>query len=289
MPNLAGFTNRWRSGRTTFVAPPIPAVDPDESLGRVEGLDEGEVLVVLVSRLVEPFKREGILRTISAMHTLGLEGFRLAIVGDGPARPLYERAARSANEALGLRAIAFTGGLVEAGPAFSSADVVVGNGTSVMRGVLGGRPAVVVGREGFSRLVTPAALEDLITDGFYGVGDGVRSPDPLIHQLRRAGKEHRESDLAWLSKELDARYGLDAVVDCFERDLARAGDGRGPSAAEMARSLGRNAHYRAVRRGLVAEADRLGLKDEIASNHVYGALRDMALPPGRRWTGRNRR
>jgi len=289
MPNLAEFTRRWRSGPTTLVPPPVPMSIAGErsSLVKAGGPLEGRRLIILISRLVEPFKREGIMRAIEAMDELGGRGFGLLVVGDGPARPLYEGAASSIRQRLGPEVIAFVGAVLDPGHLIEAADVIVGNGTSIIRGGMMGKPAVVVGREGFSAVVAPETLPGLIDRGFYGVGDGSSTGDFLAEQVMASLAPERGNELTVVSDELRALYGREAVASRLERELKDASRGAPPGRGEMARSLARMAHYRLLRVGLRSEARRVGLDSENADNFVYGRLRDMALPPPRRGTGRN--
>jgi glycosyltransferase involved in cell wall biosynthesis len=288
MPDLFDFTRRWRTGRVTLIDPPIPKVDPDPEV-TAPGRDSlGDVrLIGLVSRLVEPFKKEGILRAISSMARLGREGFGLLIVGDGPARNLYETAAETTNGDTGKRVVSFAGPMTDPTPAFAAADVVVGNGTSITRAASLEIPSVVLGREGFSEIVSAATLEDLASRGFYGVGTGLSNPDPLPDQILASLDPHRSPELSTVRERILRRYGLDAVADCLDAELRLVSTFSLPSWTDIARCAVRNVHYRLRRLSLAAQADRLGLEAEVADNFVYGRLRNMALPPARFGTGRN--
>jgi glycosyltransferase involved in cell wall biosynthesis len=287
MPNLAEFTSRWRKGSTTLIEPPVEGLQVSDESRSHRPSGSGRPRIVLVSRLVEPFKREGILRVIAAMRTLGQQGFVLEIIGDGPARTLFEGAARPVNEGAPTPIVRFLGEHLEARFAISSADVVVGNGLSVMQGVMMGRPSVVVGREGFSTVVDSNSLPGLMDRGFYGVGDGIDTEDPLPEQIHLAMSPTRESELAELAGQIEGRYGLTAVTQRFEAELDRVRRESPPGSTEMVRALARAAHYRARRRFLREKADRLGLTAEANDDFVFGRLRDLALPPASFGTGRN--
>ena len=293
MPNLLEFTRRWRTGSVALMDPPIvPAERGQSAMDLVPELDElgkPRRLVVLVSRLVEPFKREGILRTIESMQLLGQEGFALLIVGDGSARPLYEKAGRATNIRVGRAVVWFAGELLDPTPAFAAADVVIGNGASILRAAAQGTPAVVTGREGYSTVVTTDVLGALSDRGFYGVGEGRRDPDPLADQVRASLSPDRDGELAVIKRLILDRYGVEEVAARLETELIQASRQRPPSWGELMRASTRLAYYRALRARLRSEARGLGLHAEIADNYVYGQLRNMALPPSRFGTGRNRR
>lgn len=291
MPSLLDFTSNWRTGPVTLIDPPVVHYNADAG-GRLPGLDSlnnPSHLVVLVSRLVEPFKKEGILRTISSMRLLESEGFGLLIVGDGAARSLYEAAARDENTLARRSVVSFAGELLDPAPAFAAASVVIGNGTSVLQAAAAGTPSVVTGREGFSTVVSGDVLDALYYSGFYGVGQGVLRPDPLPDQIRQSVTPSRRVELGTIKERILSRYGVEVVAGRMEQELVKASELSRPSWADLERSAVRLAYYRIARARLRAEARRQGLQAENADNFVYGRLRDMALPPGRFGTGRNRR
>jgi hypothetical protein len=276
-PSLLSFTRRWRTGPVSLLRPPI-ALEPVGSPPDHLELDDHQHLVVLVSRLVEDFKREAILRIIAAVQDLASWGFALSIVGDGPARPSYERAAAAANEAAGRRIVAFQGATLDPLPFIAAARLVVGNGMSVMAGVGLEKPAIVVGREGFSKMVTPDNIEELAHAGFYGVGDGLRWPDPLVDQMISAldvPQHALEESARWVWE----RYGVPSAAEEAEAALLRAHDAPLPTWSDIARSFGRVVHYRTRRLILRRVATRRALVAEHADDFVYGRLRNLALDP----------
>lgn len=151
-----------------------------------------------------------------------------------------------------------------------------------------GKPAVVLGREGFSEVVSPETLPGLIDRGFYGVGKGDAVPGLLAEQVRRSLGNERAGELAVVADGLGGLYGTEVVALRLERELEAASYGAPPGIVDMARSLGRMGHYRLLRARIRSQARSLGLDSENADNFVYGRLREMALPPSRRWTGHNR-
>ena len=289
VPNVAEFTGRWRSGRVVLIEPPIPEpplLRPGDPTRQDAG--DPESRIVLVSRLVEPFKREGILGMISAMRVLGRSGFRLDIVGDGPARPLFEQAAEFVSGEVGTSVISFRGATLDPQAAIEFADVVVGSGVSVIQGVMLGKPAVVIGRAGYSAVVSRESLTGLIDRGFYGVGNGQPMEDVLPAQILSSINTARKAELTMIADEIRARYGISAIAERFEAELRLVRVEPPPNPWEMSRSLARAAHYRARRGFFRLQAQRLGLKAEVGDNFVYGRLRNLALPPSTFATGRNR-
>lgn len=293
MPRLFDFTRRWRTGSVALIRPPIVTSHqrtPTESpIPHVDDLGDPQHLAILVSRLVEAFKKEGILRTIASMTLLGNEGVALLIVGDGPARPVYEAAAQKTNTDVGRPVVAFSGELVDPEPAFAAADVIIGNGTSVMRAAADGKPGVVIGRQGFSTVIGPEVLEALAVDGFYGVGDGLGNPDPLAGQILAALSPDRAGELEVVKKAVLELYGVEAVAEQLDRELIKASAMKCPGWGELTQVPLRVLYYRTLRARLRFAAESRGLHAEQADNYVYGRLRNMALPPARFGTGRNLR
>ena len=280
MPSLHRFTERWRMAPTYLLPAPVAPLevhvtDRAEEVPALDRLAPHTRLAVLVSRLVEPFKREGILRTIVAMESLARNGMALLIVGEGEARSLYEDVANTVNRKLGRRVIAFAGEMVDPGPALRAADVVVGNGMSVLGAAMSGVPAVVVGREGFSTVVGHSSLDLMIDQGFYGVGSGLQVPDVLPSQIQSAVTGNGAPGS--ISQELNSRYGLGPLAVSLEKALVESAGGSSPDSGELMRALARMAHYRLRRTALRMEARRRGLHAEQNDNFVYGSLRDLSL------------
>ena len=145
-------------------------VDPRDFRER-HGIGRGEIALVTVSRLSEWLKSESLVRTIDAVRLLGRElPLRLVIVGDGAVRPRLEELAREANASLGRPAVVLAGAMVDPRPAYAAADIVVGMGSSSMRGMAFGKPVVVVGERGFSAPLDPGDGRHLLPHGHVRAG-----------------------------------------------------------------------------------------------------------------------
>ena len=295
MPALAQFTRQWRTGSTLLLPPPLRpptgATWEKGELSKQLGLETDRVVVV-VSRLVQPFKAEGIIRTIRAVTSLTERSVGLIVVGEGPSRLAFEGEAERVMAQSSRRTIAFAGEMADPSVAYAEADVVVGNGTAVIGGMVRGVPAVVIGREGFSVRATPDNFDRLAVDGFYGVGTGVIDPDPLREQIMNAIESTRPENLAAITALIEANYGLDALSNRLEQALTNAAASSTPRwrlLEERVRAPFRFAHYRIRRDRLRNQATKLGLVNEEQDNYVFGRLRNLALPPSAIGTGRNRR
>ena len=179
------------------------AVDPTP-FRRQYGIQDDEITVVTVSRLDEWFKGESLFRTLEVVRTLGRElPRRFVIVGDGSARGQLERRANEINSELGRPAIVLTGELVDPRAAYAAADVAVCMGGSALRAMAFGKPVIVVGEQGFSRLLTPETAEFFHYQGIYGRGDG------------SASNAHFEAEIRRLSESADLR----ATLGLFSREF----------------------------------------------------------------------
>jgi glycosyltransferase involved in cell wall biosynthesis len=159
-----------------------PPVDVDADNPSVDGRDfraehgirADEVLLVMVCRLVPELKLEGLLAACDAVGKLARTGHlvRLVIVGDGRARKEVADHAAKANALAGRQVVQLTGEITDPRPAYAAADVIVGQGSSALRGMAFGKPLVVVGEEGFVELLTPESAPIFLQQGWYGLGAG---------------------------------------------------------------------------------------------------------------------
>ncbi|MFE3197713.1 glycosyltransferase family 4 protein [Embleya sp. NPDC059237] len=214
--------------------------------------------VVLVSRLARHLKQEHLERTVDAVARLSpkLPGLRLVLVGGGSIENELQARAAAANAELGRRAIVLTGEMADPRPAYALADVVVGMGSSVLRGMAFGKPTVVVGEQGFSKPVTPETIGEFDGLGFYGLGAG-RVPveqDALVDQLTTLldDRAERERIGAWSLDLVRERFALDSqalrLVDWYEQARAEHPPARG-RVGEAVRVGGRLVGFKAGQRG----------------------------------------
>ena len=156
---------------------------------------EDEIAVVTVARLVVDLKREGILAAIEAVGAIadgqggdgaggdgaGGDGprLRLIVVGDGPVRAELQAAADRVNAGRDRDLVTLTGQMLDPRDAYAVADIVLGMGSSALRGMAFAKPLVVQGERAFWRLLTPESLPFFLDGGWYSLGDGVDGPGRL--------------------------------------------------------------------------------------------------------------
>ncbi|TDX81371.1 glycosyltransferase involved in cell wall biosynthesis [Rathayibacter sp. PhB151] len=198
---------------TELNAPVADAVRTAELRARFD-VQDGEIAVVTVARLVVDLKREGILAAIEAVGRLdaerGSEGprFRLIVVGDGPVRGELQAAADRVNAGRSRELVTLTGQMLDPRDAYAVADIVLGMGSSALRGMAFAKPLVVQGEKAFWRLLTPESLPFFLDGGWYSLGDGVDGPGRLSGILAPLAAD------AELRERLGA-LGREVVVERF--------------------------------------------------------------------------
>ncbi|QHF22998.1 glycosyltransferase [Rathayibacter sp. VKM Ac-2804] len=170
---------------------------------------EGEIAIVTVARLVVDLKREGILAAIETVGAIGDEHrLRLIVVGDGPVRGELQAAADRVNAGRSRDLVTLTGQMLDPRDAYAVADIVLGMGSSALRGMAFAKPLVVQGERAFWRLLTPESLPFFLEGGWYSLGDGVDGPGRLAGILAPLAED------AELRDRLGA-LGREVVVERF--------------------------------------------------------------------------
>jgi glycosyltransferase involved in cell wall biosynthesis len=170
-----------------------PPIDTDTDHPAVEGIPFRQahdvpsdgLLVVTVSRLAVDLKLDALVRAIDAVGTLAERlPIHLVVVGGGEADDFLRARARSVNARCGRQIVRFAGQLADPRAAFAAADVVLGMGSSALRAMSMGRPVIVQGERGFSKIFDAETLGYFLLNGFWGSGDGPANADRLARQLQ---------------------------------------------------------------------------------------------------------
>ncbi len=168
---------RSRYSKVTLIPPSVDVErdDPALDLGdfRVDtGLPRDCFVVVIVSRL-SSMKMDSTLQAMEAVAHLGEHtDIRLVVVGGGTMEADAIERAQKINASLGREVVSLTGPLGDPRPAYAAADVVVGMGSSALRGLAFAKPVIVVGTNGYAELFTPETSGEFLVQGFWGLGDG---------------------------------------------------------------------------------------------------------------------
>ncbi len=215
---------RRQSSPVWLLEPPVDltADRPSPKLARrfrrQWGIADDDVTCVIVSRLDEVMKAEGIEYAISSLEALGVPNMRLVLVGDGNAYDRLLARAEEVNARLGREAVVLTGAMLDPRPAYAAADIMLGMGGSAIRSLAHGRPLVVLGEEGFAKTFRADSVDYFYEAGFYGRGcDG----DPVAHltaQLHALLDAQTRQSLGQFGLgEVRERFGLAAAATSLER------------------------------------------------------------------------
>ena len=231
-------------------------------------------LVVIVTRLVEELKLEGVLCAIDVVPTL-IPQVQLLIVGDGPAAPAVTEAATVANAAAGREAVVLAGHLPDPRPAYSAATVVLGMGGSALRAMAFGKPVVIQGERGFWETLTSETESYFLRQGWYGVGAAAsEGPARLRAALEPLLADHdRRVRLGERGRDLvRTRFSLTAAaerqVGIYDEIRLRRTNPWGSSVTETGRAtalFGVHAVRRKVRRHRGQGADDFNRETAVAT------------------------
>jgi glycosyltransferase involved in cell wall biosynthesis len=182
---LGDDARRMQAAPVWVLEPPIdvegdhPAID-GTAFRRACGADDAAMLLVTVSRLAVDLKLDALVQAIDAVdHLAGRRPVQLAIVGSGPAEAALRERADAVNTRWGREVVRFTGAMADPRPAYAGADLVLGMGSSALRALAIGRPVVVQGEGGFSKVFEPATLPYFLRYGMWGRDE----PDWTVSQL----------------------------------------------------------------------------------------------------------
>lgn len=164
--------------RLYLMEPPIDTqrnLPGDSAMARTRfGFDEGDFVVVVVGRLVSDLQKvQGVLAAISAVDKLaGSLPIRLLVVGEGHGAADVRRHAQAVNTRRGRDVVVVAGALLDPREAYDAANVVLGMGSSALKGLAFAKPVVVQGAAGFWKLFDDSTLPYFLEQGWYGSGGG---------------------------------------------------------------------------------------------------------------------
>ena len=202
------------------------------------GFAPEELVIAVVCRMVPDLEKlQGTLEAIRATDGLATDlPVRLLVVGDGSGLPEVMVRASQVNAHHRREVVVVTGGLLDPRSAYEAADVVLGMGSSALRGLAFAKPLVVQGAAGFWRLVDESTLPEFLERGWYGEnGGGARELAAILGPVLRD---------PWRRGMLGA-MGRDVVVERFSLTRASADLARiyseaieaPPSRTEVARGM----------------------------------------------------
>ncbi len=209
---------------------------------QVFGISPEDLVISLVGRMTTDLdKSGGVIAAIAAVDRLAArEPAVLLLAGDGPELPRIRAVANRINTRHGRRVILTPGSLADPVPAYAAADVVLGMGSSVLRGMAFAKPAIVLGADGFCEPVTAQTLGAFDWQGFYGIGDGGEYPllAPLTELARDAAERRRRGE--WSRAVVENHHSLRRAALLLDNIYGNARERRSGVARRTA-SLARSA------------------------------------------------
>ena len=256
-PQLADEARSITKAPVLLLEPPVntdrdaPGTVDGAAFRREWRIGDDEVLATVVSRLVGWLKLEGIRRGMEAVTKLAADHpVRFVVVGDGTARAELDALAAQVNGVHGREVVTMTGALIDPRPAYEAADVVIGMGGSVLRGMAFATSAIVLGEREFSEVFEPESAPRFLREGFYGLGPSGTS---LHEQLARLVSDAalRERLSGWshqLVVERFSHHAAAASLEAFLEEGLAAQPSRLTAASDVARATAARAAARLLRR-----------------------------------------
>jgi glycosyltransferase involved in cell wall biosynthesis len=244
-----------------------PSLD-GTAIRRAFSVSEETLLLVTVSRLALELKLDALVEAIDATAAVAGElPAEILVVGAGPAESALRSRAAQVNRHCGREVVKFAGAVSDPRNAYAAADLVLGMGSSSLRAMAIGKPVIVQGEAGFSKIFEPASHDYFLRHGFWGLGDGKPNTGNLARQIRELlTDETRRRQLGRygldiVSERFSLERGIRAQLDIYRSVSAAGGD---PPATEPARIAARalrleleNHDPRRKRARSAAEAARL--------------------------------
>lgn len=192
-------------------------------------LGDHEIVLSIVCRLTRDLEKlEGVLTAMEVVSALSEDlPLRLLIVGGGEGFAEVEHKAASINQRAGRNLIIVAGQMMDPRPAYDAADMVLGMGSSALKGMAFSKPIIVQGTRGFWKLLQPETLPIFLEQGWFGHG-GIGADDlaPIIQRLAEdkalrlqlgvfgRGIVEEHFSLAGAATQLDRIYEMTVAANC---------------------------------------------------------------------------
>lgn len=244
------------SGRTIhLMEPPIDTSanrSNDVSAARARwNFSDDELVISVVCRLThEHEKLEGVLDAMDVVERLATDlPVRLLIVGDGEGFAQVDLKAAAINRRSGRDIIIAAGQMMDPRDAYDAADIVLGMGSSALKGMAFSKPLIVQGTSGFWKLLEPATLPIFLNQGWFGHGgNGANDLEPII---RRVAQDYslRQELGGYGRKIVEERFSLDAAADQLIGIYEQTIEAKAPATTRipaLLRCAARVAKFRAI-------------------------------------------
>ena len=185
---------------------------------RILQIPPGHLVISVVGRLTTDLEKlQGVEAAIRVVDSLAeRQAVMLLIAGDGEGLPAVSAAAHAINRRHGRDIVQVHGNVSDPRPLYDAADVVLGMGSSALRGMAYAKPLVVQGTAGFWKLASPETAPLFLQDGWFGHGGGgaVELQQILTGLMNN---EKLRSDLGAFGRQLvEDRFALDQAARRLE-------------------------------------------------------------------------
>lgn len=216
------------------------------------GFSPDQTVLSVVCRLTGDLEKlEGVVHAISVVDDLASQRpVRLLIAGDGEGRTRVEAAAAAVNGRHGQDIVVVAGNLLDPRPAYDAADIVLGMGSSALKGMAFAKPLVVQGTGGYWKLLDERSADTFLVQGWFG--HGATEPDGLHVAVEYLlADPGRAAELGAFGRDLVVRrFSLENAADVLLSIYDQAIDEL-PSSGTRWRSLGQSAFEVAKFRAVV--------------------------------------
>lgn len=204
---LEGHRRRYGYKLENSILVPLPMVVPKPMRAKD---DDNECVILTVARLVDMKGYiEGLISDFSDIAKTANIPCRLIVVGDGPLRHKFVKAARRSGLA---SRIEFVGSIPykDLAAYYSQAHIYVGMGTTLLEAAAAGVPSVIA----------TAYTKDFLTPGIFGPGSGLGLGEPFCDSPQTPGRELlRHLIVSPAARTSAGVAGRAKVLSDFEQDV----------------------------------------------------------------------
>ncbi|MEV4900715.1 glycosyl transferase family 1 [Citricoccus sp. NPDC055426] len=179
------------------------------------GIPQGALVISMVSMLTTA--HGNVQSALEAIRVVDRMAFswpvRLLVAGGGEGLEAVRQGAAAVNAHHGWTVVQPLGFQLDSSPVYEAADIVLGRGSSALKGLAHAKPLMVHGESGFWRLVDEETSEGFLHGGWYGRGgEGDRDLTRGLEAL--AGSLKRRTRLGAYGRHLVAtRFDLERAAE----------------------------------------------------------------------------
>lgn len=234
------------------------------------GIPDGALVISTVTMLTTDLEKlQGVLEAIRVVDRLAAtRPVRLLIAGDGEGLPAVQRRAAAVNAHHGWTVVQTVGFQLDAVPVYEAADIVLGMGSSAIKGLAHAKPLVVHGEAGFWKLVEEDSAAGFLHTGWYGRGgSGIQDLAQALGRLLESPA--LRTRLGAFGRNLvERRYDLERSAEHLAALYVDVALDRQPQAT-VVRSLARSAatsarYFTSMRFGSVVDREQWAREGAIA-------------------------